>query len=431
MERNVLLLSLDTVRKDYFERYATRLRELADLEFEQWRSASCSTVPSHFAMFTGEHPYELSNQHFDSLSKRDTFLSDLGAAGTVCVNSAPVLGDGSGFAELFDESHEIRPYRRFARGLNPREYSGKYFHFLTDALRDEAPTASLRNGVAAKLYNLFEDLGLPSLVDSGTAAEIRQIQEVTQRESEPFFAYANIMEAHAPLRDFIGYRKEIADPPRGWDSSSYDAEDIRYGRGTPDRVTTHASFLETYRAVYAAAIDYVDRLLSEALTAIQRSTRYETTVIITADHGEGLGYASDAYHLGHLNSLAESVVNVPCLLLNPPEGVSEEEGFYSHRQLEELIRTLATDESTVKPRNHCTTEFVCDIEDDGIPAVEQELVNRVIRSAYRNDEKVIWDSLGQWGSVELADDDAEVVLEPRSEPVPTWATSLFATTIRD
>ena len=57
MTRNVVLVCLDTVRKDYFDEYATRLQKLCDVSFEQCRAASSCSVRSHASFMTGELPY--------------------------------------------------------------------------------------------------------------------------------------------------------------------------------------------------------------------------------------------------------------------------------------------------------------------------------------------------------------------------------------
>jgi predicted AlkP superfamily pyrophosphatase or phosphodiesterase len=58
MPRNVILLVLDTVRKDYFDEYASQIQSLSDVSFSQCRTASSCSVPSHASILTGELPHE-------------------------------------------------------------------------------------------------------------------------------------------------------------------------------------------------------------------------------------------------------------------------------------------------------------------------------------------------------------------------------------
>lgn len=78
---NTNLIIIYTVRKDYFDEHARRLRELADIEFERCSAPSSWSISSHASMFAGELPhrhgvptYNPDNDHLDS-----TFLDDLGS----------------------------------------------------------------------------------------------------------------------------------------------------------------------------------------------------------------------------------------------------------------------------------------------------------------------------------------------------------------
>ena len=57
-QRNVVVLCLDTLRKDTLDRLARRLSALADVSFENCRAASGWSVPSHASMLTGQLPSE-------------------------------------------------------------------------------------------------------------------------------------------------------------------------------------------------------------------------------------------------------------------------------------------------------------------------------------------------------------------------------------
>jgi len=71
--RNVVLIVLDTVRKDYFDEYAYRLQDRSDVTFSNCRAASSWSVPSHASMITGELPHvhgiHTHDRYFDNLQK--------------------------------------------------------------------------------------------------------------------------------------------------------------------------------------------------------------------------------------------------------------------------------------------------------------------------------------------------------------------------
>lgn len=79
--RNVVLIVLDTVRKDFFDDYAPRLQEKADNSFDRCYAPSSWTIPSHASMLTGDLPHQHGvhtyNKGFGGIDFDSTFLSDL------------------------------------------------------------------------------------------------------------------------------------------------------------------------------------------------------------------------------------------------------------------------------------------------------------------------------------------------------------------
>jgi len=149
MTRNVVLICLDTVRKDYFEEYAPRLQEMASVSFEQCRAASAWSTPSHASMLTGELPHRhgihTHNRDFTCLERSETFLADipdhtaLGASANVYASST------FGFDTVFDHYSDIAPHRRFPAGMDmekfiqDRDEEGiqRYLEFLREAIRHD------------------------------------------------------------------------------------------------------------------------------------------------------------------------------------------------------------------------------------------------------------------------------------------------------
>lgn len=83
-------------------------------------------------------------------------------------------------------------------------------------------------------------------------------------------------------------------------------------RFAPSESTTT---LPELRKRYAEEVEYVDRRLGELLAALARGGRRDDTLIVlTADHGEGLG---DHGYLGHVGALYEEQLLVPLILSWP------------------------------------------------------------------------------------------------------------------
>jgi arylsulfatase A-like enzyme len=132
------------------------------------------------------------------------------------------------------------------------------------------------------------------------------------------------------------------DVPNNWNSSYLDINDLNANRNIED----HREDVERFREVYAATVQYLDHQVAEMVDRLKEVTGNETTIVITADHGENLGYERDHHLVGHKSSLTESLLHVPCLLINPPEGYDEQETeYFSQRRLGELLVSLAHGET--------------------------------------------------------------------------------------
>lgn len=347
--RNIVLVVLDTVRKDYFDRNAPELQRRASVSFEECRTTANATLPSHASMLTGDLPSEHGIgvggfDGFDHLDPADTFLGDLPDYRTAGVSANPHLRSEFGFDELFDGFSSLSPYRRFEGAIDLQkivtnaDHAGvrKYTHFLSECLACEKPLKSILNGGLVKLNELLFDLPVPRLLDDGTDLLTTEATELATDGSEPFFLFLNLMEAHAPHKNTLGYRETSV--PDEWNSGTIDMNDINNN----ENVAAYTEDIEQFRELYAATIEYLDRKVATMVDRIQRQTERPTTVIVTADHGENLAADRDDHLIGHISSLTESLIHVPLLLINPPSGYeATETAYFSQSRLGELITGLA------------------------------------------------------------------------------------------
>jgi hypothetical protein len=185
--RNVVLLCLDTVRKDFFDEHAPRLQTLADTEVHEARAASGRSVPAHASMFTGAHrsvtdihSYQLD---FSSLDVAETFLDTLPSHTRLGVSANNYASSAFGFDELFNEYVDIDPASRVSDGLNARYFivddtksrvpsykkveEASLSRYLRLALGHDHPIQSIANGA---LFALRERLADTSIRDSSTTA---------------------------------------------------------------------------------------------------------------------------------------------------------------------------------------------------------------------------------------------------------------------
>lgn len=454
MTRNVVLVVLDTVRKDYFDEYAPRLCEASALSFEQCRTASSWSVPSHASIFTGTLPSEhgIHSESFDAsfgfaeaLDRDDTFLGDLPEHRTVGLSANAYVNSLFGFDALFDEFHDFSIGSHtneslFPEGLTVQDYMARtdedsaarrYLGFLHACVAHDRPGRSLANGVWSQVGHRFRGLPLPEFVDDGASAiSGRLFDGVEDDASRPAFAFVNYMDAHTPLRNLVQYDGSLHDVPNTWSSTELDKWQLnREGAAT-------AEYARNYRQLYGAAIDYLDRRVIEVIDDLRAATDRETTFVVTADHGHNLGYDADDGLYHHTGSMSEGLLHVPCEIIDPPAGWEGVESRYlSQLELGEIVRLLAHDEpfdeSLLSDRVAAETVGLLGTDDGtwgrDFSAEEYAHWNRMIRTVHERTTKYEWDSLGETAEYRL-DPDRPCWQERTATGVeiPTTARDLFA-----
>ncbi|WP_435335195.1 sulfatase-like hydrolase/transferase [Haloarchaeobius sp. TZWWS8] len=446
MERNIVVVCLDTVRKDVFDRYATRLRARADVSYESCRAASCWSVPSHASMLTGQLPSEhgatAARPRLDALDPDDTIRADLPDHQFLGVSANVYAGSAYGFDHLFDGFVDVTRDHRFPDALDVPTFTkqetepgaSRYLDVLRACLTHDRPAESLANAVAAQVDQLWDTgpVEFPAPFDDGAVSARRAlVSRVREREREgPVFAFVNLMEGHEPHRDTLRYERDLYDVPRGWRSDelmTWDAVD-------PGAETEQE--LERYREVYGASVEYLDRQVARLVDEVQAATDRETTVIVTADHGENLALDADDGHLGHITSLTEGVLHVPLLVLNAPGAGTEDTvvtDHVSHLDLRRLLAGLASGDLRDVTRDRIPAEVLAITPgNEPLEETDPEYWNRRIRVAYEGDTKYEWDSLG--GEYVLDLDPANPCWQSRADAddgVPAWARDEFDVALED
>lgn len=430
--RNVALIVLDSVRKDVFDEYAPRLGAYSDVSFRQCRAASSWSAPSHWSMLTGELPHRHgvhaerldATFGFDEFDRDETVLGDLPDHEVVGMSANPYMNSTFGFDAHFDAFHDFSvgsttTENLFNEGLSVQRYmretdepdpAKRYLGFLAACLDHEAPVKSVANGVWSQVGPLVRRLPVPEPVDDGARNIVDTATEQAGAVDEPWFFFMNLMDAHTPLRNLRQFDQSLHSVPDDWSSTELDKWELNQeGLATEE-------YERNYRELYAAAVDYLDRVVSDCVGRIQRATDRETTVVVLSDHGHNLGYPADRELFHHTRSMTEAVLHTPLEIINPPAGYpGTVDGYVSHVSLPDLLVDLAYgeefDDGIVKER--IAAELVglvgagsgdllwrTDFEEDG------EFWNRMIRCAYDRDgtRKFQWNSLGDSYEYELDPD---------------------------
>ena len=402
VRNNVVLVCLDAVRKDVFDERAPRLHQRADVVYEQCRAASGWSVPSHASMLTGTLPHQhgIHNFHreFSGLAREDTFLGDLPDHRALGASANVYASEAFGFDGLFDGFSSVSPDRRFPEGMDAEKWGQscdetgirRNLAYLRDALAHEHPLYSLANGALVELDRFTAELPVPKPLDDGASIVSREAEKLIRAGPEPFFLFTNYMDVHGPLTHVRGYDRQIHDASLSWTSGVIDNEEIESGL-----IEENRRDLENYRGLYAAATDYLDRKVAALIDEVDAATDRETTFVITADHGENLGYPEEDRRFAHRSGLSEGLLHVPLLIVNPPDGVEfAESGYVSHLRLGDLLVGLANGGVPDVTEERIAAERIGSNQPVNPNAAALRDPDRQIRVAYEGGDKYLWDSEG-------------------------------------
>jgi arylsulfatase A-like enzyme len=309
---NVLFVVLDTVRKDHLTPYGYNRGTTPGLEsfaaeatvFEQAVAPAPWTLPVHASLFTGMYPSQHgADQENPYLDGATTLAQTLSAAGydTACYSSNAWITPYTHLTDGFDDQDnffEVMPGDFLSGPL------AKAWQTLND-------NEALRT-VADKLVSLgntaHEYLAGGEGADSKTPAVIDQTMEFVD-DSENFFAFVNLMDAHLPYHPPEEYVEEFAP---GVDSTEVCQNSKEYNSGARD---IDDEEWEAIRGLYDAELAHMDDQLTRLFDWLKETGRWEETmVVVCADHGELHG-EHDLY--GHEFGLYDPLINVPLLVKHP------------------------------------------------------------------------------------------------------------------
>lgn len=391
MPRNVVLIVLDSVRRDLSSEEMDSLYGNADLNVK-CRAASSWSVPAHGSILTGDLPHRhgVHVNNFDYTTIQETFLDHLEHR-TVGVSANSYASSTFGFNEFFDKFIDVRPNRYFSNALDINECISSDNSLILEVLKNDKPFKSIANIGYLGLKHITQRLPMPALIDEGMKRQLKLLRQ--QISAEPYLIFANIMEAHRPMFQHIGLDRKYA--PYRWTSRSIDKWDINTA---DDANVEYDTYLETYRNLYRGSLKYMDRHIDEFISDVVDLGKYDTTVIVTADHGEGLAFPKDNSIIDHTGIFTDSVLNVPLLIFNPPEELELE--WISHLDLPELITKLANDEAPKISRDWAPSEVIGAM---GVPDQNESWWDRTCRSLWNLERDYTWDSTLTNASPDIAD----------------------------
>jgi arylsulfatase A-like enzyme len=318
---NVLLIVLDTVRADRLSLYGCErpttpaLERLAQrgIRFDNARASAPWTLPSHASIFTGRWPHELQVRWLAPLGTSFPTLAEyLGSQGYATAGFA---------ANALYCSYDTRIDRGFT---HYEDYTlDKLSPLRTACLIDQTlKTVSELTRILAPYLGAGPYGPLREFVSRWFFAENRRDAASINRgflnwlsarpdPRRPFFAFLNYLDAHSPyvLPDGAAYRF-------GLKPETPDDLQVVFERWVAlDKPALPLHFRQLARDCYDNCIAYLDEQLGRLLDELERRGQLDQTlVVITADHGEGLG-EHGLYE--HGESLYRTEIHVPLLFVLP------------------------------------------------------------------------------------------------------------------
>jgi arylsulfatase A-like enzyme len=245
-----------------------------------------STGPAHASLFTGLHPWH--HQVLDNAVELGPewprLAGRLQAAGfaTAAFVSSYIVHPRFGLAQGFDH-YGFEPSEAFHwRGQNRPRFWTRGEHVVRDAMR-----------------------------------------WITLHADESFFVWVHLFDPHAPYAPPVGYALPASSP--------VDLSDKR----VPAEIKGRRQLADLVRA-YRGEVRYADAQIGRLVERLRMLGLLETTaVVVTSDHGEGLG---DHGLLAHGKNLHDELVRVPLVVRAP--GLSAGRRLVGAAQLEDLMPTL-------------------------------------------------------------------------------------------
>lgn len=276
----IILITLDTLRADhlgcygYFRPTSPNLDALAreSVVFDRADAPMATTFPSHLSLLTGVYPSEhgyLSNTRLIDTAFEPTpnlrsvtqILRDMGYTTAAFVSAAPVR-DTTGLGAGFDSYNQPQKDDWRIAGTRPAEQTANAF-----------------------------------------------LEWFNHTPREPFFAWIHFFDPHWPYEPPAPYDAWFTtdDALRAW------VEERRCTKRFPNKWKTRDVF-DIHNA-YDGEIRYMDEHIGRVLAALRETGRLDRCVlIVTADHGEGLGQHDWPAH----GDLHAEQIHIPLMIRFPP-----------------------------------------------------------------------------------------------------------------
>ena len=351
---NIVLITLDTTRSDYVDTgngakaFTPGLKQFAKqaVVFERAYTTIPQTLPSHLTMLTSYFPHDCgvySNEYtYDGRHKMlQEVLKEKGYA-TAAVISLGTLAGTTGISKGFDLFHEnlngktvfFTPAEKVTaegvRLLNQVK-KNKFFLFLhySDPHSPYAPPSSRAqarfsieiDGKPALGFNAYEGAILREKLEIPDGTHYIRLKVESQPEDFDYFVLRRLTPSENCSLSFqnISFSKNYYD-------GSYVLKAPEGGITVKSRGKGNVSLFQvipilTWKAchdLYRLEVEYMDRQVGKFLGTLEKEKLLANTiVVITGDHGEGLGERER--YFGHVRYLNQQFIRTPLMMYIPGE----------------------------------------------------------------------------------------------------------------
>lgn len=284
---NVLLVTIDTLRRDHVSTYATddapaltpNLDALAErgIVYLDAVTPTPETTPAHASLMTTLHPL------------RHEVLSNAGVLSRGHVTLAERLEDEGYATAAFVSSFAVRGQTGLSQGFQLYDDDFAPVRGLTQILFVEYALAGIMASGQPHL--------VPWLLERDGDDTVRLAGDFIERQGDrPWFVWVHLFEPHAPYESpdaTVDHRALLSSPEQGYTDSQ----------------------IAELKRVYAQEVQDADRLFGELVQTVdQVGATDRTMVVVVSDHGEHLGEHDTFFH--H-HGLYEEVVRIPLIVSAP------------------------------------------------------------------------------------------------------------------
>ncbi len=336
---NIVVVVLDTLRKDYAKPIENLLKEYGFISFSNAIAPSPWTIPSHASIFTGLYPRHHGAHETKTLKIHDVkmrrenklvkLVKEYGYK-TYLISANPFISSSFGFRGFDSETlidyiserkpmiskDDIEKWRRYRSKYNSRPRT--ILHVLLEA---QLPLL-FRVGLE-KLNDIFFHLNLALVkrwpLYKGSKDILLLVNRIMRNTDHRRFIFINLMEAHEPYTRDLS--REIRETIRSKIMGNADKRIIR-----------------VWREQYNKEVKVLRKTIKALLDILQRRGDIgKSLIVVSSDHGQLLG---EKGRLGHGTFLDDELLRVPLLVHYNKEFINTIEcsnGFVSLKQVYTII----------------------------------------------------------------------------------------------